>query len=315
LKLERDQEQDVCPKCKGGEFIEKFDSSIVLELDSVLISSRHLYRMVYSLHEKSGLVSVPVDIDKILEFEKDDASPEKVVVGDIKFLDVSQAQANEAKKLIQEAFDDEPLIEAEEVDVDKEYVIPKSAVPQELFPPCMRRILSVQMEDGKKRALFSLVNFLDCLGWGYEDIRRMVNKWNAGQDDPMREVYLNGQLAAYKGKKKHMLPHNCKSYYEDLRVCFPDAMCSKVKNPVNYSLVKVWIDQKEEEKRKSKVASEDNPNLTEEQKEFIRRRKEKEKAFREKMKQRVKQGRVNGHMSAPDSGAGDSGEDILSPVG
>ena len=32
-----------------------------LNIDTILISSRHLFRMAYSLHEKSGLVSVPLD--------------------------------------------------------------------------------------------------------------------------------------------------------------------------------------------------------------------------------------------------------------
>jgi len=35
----------------------KFDPYSVIEIDTLLISSRHLYRMSYSLHEKSGLAS------------------------------------------------------------------------------------------------------------------------------------------------------------------------------------------------------------------------------------------------------------------
>jgi len=36
-----------------------------------------------------------------------------------------------------------------------------------------------------------------------------------------------------------MLPPNCdKSSYKDIGVCAPDFFCSKIKNPVNYTLVK-----------------------------------------------------------------------------
>ena len=34
------------------------------------ISSRHLYRMPYSLHEKSGLVSIPFNPEKVMLFRK-----------------------------------------------------------------------------------------------------------------------------------------------------------------------------------------------------------------------------------------------------
>ena len=37
-----------------------FDPFEVMKIDTVLISSRHLYRMPYSLHEKSGLASIPI---------------------------------------------------------------------------------------------------------------------------------------------------------------------------------------------------------------------------------------------------------------
>ena len=42
----------------------KLDVEKFLEIDTVLISSRHLYRMPYSLHEKSGLVSLPINPGK-----------------------------------------------------------------------------------------------------------------------------------------------------------------------------------------------------------------------------------------------------------
>jgi DNA primase catalytic subunit len=67
----------------------KFDPFVILSIDTVLISSRHLYRMPYSLNEKSGLVSIPIDSSKILEFSKETAHPDKVRVSNISFLDRS----------------------------------------------------------------------------------------------------------------------------------------------------------------------------------------------------------------------------------
>ncbi len=38
------------------------------------------------------------------------------------------------------------------------------------------------------------------------------------------------------------MPPNCdnKGYYQDMRICTPDALCRKVKNPVNYSIRKTY---------------------------------------------------------------------------
>ena len=58
-----------CRYCNSTEYIEKFDMNVLMDIDTLLISSRHLYRAPYSFHEKSGLISVPIDQDKILEFE------------------------------------------------------------------------------------------------------------------------------------------------------------------------------------------------------------------------------------------------------
>src|SRR3989344_3498456 len=68
-----------------------------LEIDTILLASRHLYRMCYSLHEKSGLASVPVDPDKVLEFRKEFALPDKVVIGKFGFLDSSKSEKEEAQ--------------------------------------------------------------------------------------------------------------------------------------------------------------------------------------------------------------------------
>ena len=104
---------------KKSETFRKFNAASIIDVDTILIASRHLYRAVYSLHEKSGLVSIPVEIDHLLDFEKSEAGPASVRVSDLKFLDDSEVEAGEAEHLLRQAFDFNPRIETEEDEEDK----------------------------------------------------------------------------------------------------------------------------------------------------------------------------------------------------
>ena len=152
-----------------------------LEIDTILLASRHLYRMCYSLHEKSGLASVPVDPDKVLEFRKEFALPNKVTVSKFRFLDSSNSEKEEAQRLFREAYDfttkNESLVDEKSI-WGKELEIPTEALPEELFPPCIKLILN-GIEDGKKRALFILINYFSSIGWSYEMIEEKLKKYEA----------------------------------------------------------------------------------------------------------------------------------------
>ena len=65
-----------------------------LTIDTLLISSRHLYRMPYSLHEKSGLVSTPLNPEKVLLFRKEFAIPKNVRISRHRFLDKDNVEKN-----------------------------------------------------------------------------------------------------------------------------------------------------------------------------------------------------------------------------
>lgn len=67
--------EKICPKCSSREAIKKVN----LLIDEILVSSRHLYRCPYSLHEKSGLVSLPINPDDVLSFKRESAEPKKVL--------------------------------------------------------------------------------------------------------------------------------------------------------------------------------------------------------------------------------------------
>jgi|TARA_Y100000310_G_scaffold345671_1_gene468052 hypothetical protein len=237
-------------KNKFGDNIAKLNAEPFLNIDTILISLRHLFRMPYSLHEKSGLVSIPIDPNKVLEFKKENAEPKNVKISRFVFLNKKNVAEGDAKKLIMQAFDFS-LNKEEELNIEtkKDYEI-KDAMPEQFFPPCVK-LISNGLADGRKRSLFILINFLTSLGWGYKEIEDYLKGWNKKNTDPIRENYLLGQLRYHKTQKKKILPPNCNNnmYYVDIGVCRPDNLCSKIKNPVSYSIRKSVFLRKEGKKK------------------------------------------------------------------
>jgi len=230
----------------------RFDPFEYLELDAVLISSRHMFRMPYSFNEKSGLVSVPWDPRKVLDFSKDAAHFETFEFGP-EFLN-RDVTPNVARKLLIAAFDFKPAIPEEELEKKNEFQEVAEAIPEMYWPPCVKLICQ-GLEDGKKRAIFVLINFMQSCGWSKEAIEVFLNEWNKKNPEPLREQYIVGQVR-YKGGKKAM-PPNCDNtaYMKGINVCRPDGLCSKIKNPVNYAIIRQRIaveDAKQNEKKAKK---------------------------------------------------------------
>ena len=239
----------LCP-CGSNEYSSTFDPLSILEIDTILIASRHLYRMPYSLHEKSSLSSLPIDPEKVLEFEKEMAHPDRILTPMFTFLD-RNVESESARQLLVQALDFEVKVE-EERDFGKngknyEEMSIESPITEEFFPPCIKKILE-GLEDGKKRAVFILMNFLGKIGWSKKEIEVFLNKWNKEKNpEPLREVYIRGQLSSFKPGDK--LPPNCdnEGYYLGLGMCSPDGLCKRIKNPVNYTIVrwKSWLRENE----------------------------------------------------------------------
>ncbi|MEK6939255.1 MAG: DNA primase small subunit domain-containing protein [Nanoarchaeota archaeon] len=232
-----------------GDKIAKLNVDHFLEIDTVLISSRHLYRMPYSLHEKSGLVSLPIDPEKVMEFQKEMAKPDSILTPMFTFLD-REVSGESARQLLMQALDFDVKLEEEKEYQKKDYDEFKvtSAIKEEFFPPCMKLLLQ-GIGDGKKRGVFILMNYLGKIGWGKEEIDAYLKKWNAKNSEPLREVYIKGQLHGFKAGDK--LPPNCSNdaYYKGIGICKPDSFCSRIKNPVNYTILK-WkrhLQEKEEQ--------------------------------------------------------------------
>ena len=216
----------------------EFNAEPFLVIDTILISSRHMYRMPYSMHEKSGLVSIPVNADKTLEFAREEASPEKVIVGKNSFMERKAAEPDEAERLFVAAFD---FGKTQTVKVSAgtndssahhDYEEIKGKIPQQYFPPCIRKMLE-GVGDGRKRALFVLVNFLGSCNYSSEEIEAVIKEWNQKNREPLPHLYISSHLSYHRQQAKKALPPNCSNvaYYKELGIeCTPE--CGNCKNPV-----------------------------------------------------------------------------------
>jgi hypothetical protein len=210
----------------------KFDAFRALSLDTVLLSSRHLYRMPYSFNEKSGLLSIPIEIDSILNFKKEMAKYNGQFEIKNSWLDISTK--DDASKLILNSYDHNVEISYDlKIDEKREYDEINEAIPENMFPECIKKILC-GLEDGRKRAIFLLIGFLRSVGWGKDEVVDRIKEWNKVNREPLREVYLRSQFDHnFRGKAR--LPPNCtnEAYYEGLSIHCGDKC--RFKNPVAYT--------------------------------------------------------------------------------
>ncbi len=217
----------------------KFNPFSVVDIDTILISNRHMFRAPYSLHEKSNLASIPINPSNILNFKKEQANPENIK--EYKpYLNI-EPTPNQAKELFIQAFDWHQKNKPKE-ETKKEYTYEeiKDEIHEKFFPPCIKLILQGIASDGRKRALFILLNFLKSTGHKKEKIQEIIQKWNKDNYEPLKEGYIQAQLNWHTRNQQKILPPNCSNnnYYTSLLVCKPDQLCSKVKNPVNYAVRK-----------------------------------------------------------------------------
>jgi len=127
-------------KNEFGDNIAGLNAEPFLNIDTILISSRHLFRMPYSLHEKSGLVSLPINPTEVLDFEKEYADPKNIQVSKFGFLEKENVIQGEATKLLTQAFDfSSNKVEKIKIETKNVYEI-KSALPEDFFPPCIKLI-------------------------------------------------------------------------------------------------------------------------------------------------------------------------------
>ncbi|MBI2663565.1 hypothetical protein HYX15_03500 [Candidatus Woesearchaeota archaeon] len=212
-----------------------FDPFSIVQIDEMLVSSRHMYRAPYSLNEKSGLVSIPIKLNKLKNFKLSSAKLENVETN-IKFLDEDKSEENESSNLIIQSFDSFNK-KKEEVKIIKNKITIKGKVNEDRFPPCIQKCLKGIKTDGRKRALFILINFLRNMNWDIEDIQKLLMEWNKKNYEPLRDNYILSQIKWHK-EQSVKLPPNCsnESYYKDLGIKCQENICNRVKNPINYTL-------------------------------------------------------------------------------
>ncbi len=201
---------------------------------------RHLFRMPYSVNEKSWLVSLPITPNEIMDFNKDEDAAMDVVTVDQRFLD--EYEDGEATRLVVEAMDWWAQHRDEEEDEDAytgEFTVPDEAIPEEYFPPTIKNILS-GLEDGRKRALFILITFLAHCGYDWDAVEGMIYEWNERNDEPLGDTYIKTQINWHKRQDEPLLPPNFDSngYYKDMQVYEKDPLTENVNNPVAYAFAK-----------------------------------------------------------------------------
>lgn len=215
----------------------KLNPFSVVDIDSILISSRHMFRAPYSINEKSGLVSIP--IKDVKSFKLEDAKPENVRPS-IKFLDYENVTNGSANQLLLQAYDWNMKKESVKISDRKIYDLPTKEIKEEFFPPCITKLIKGIPNDGRKRGVFVLINFLINMGWSIDKIESYLLEWNKKNYEPLRDGYIKAQILWYKKQNSKILPANCDNpaYYKSIGICDPDSLCTKVKNPVNYAIRK-----------------------------------------------------------------------------
>lgn len=217
--------------------------------------NRHMFRAPYSLNEKTWLASVPVETKKLSSFTPEMAKPEKVKIA--RFFG---GEENEAAALLTDALDWNTATQKEPQ--KKKMEIKKSQyekkIPEAMFPPCMKLILA-GLKDGRKRSVFTLINFLRMCNWPWPEIEERLMEWN--KINPLPDSFIVSQIR-WSQRNARTVP-NCDNihYFSDIGICQPDNTCKggtdkiTVKNPINYPFRKMrisWNAAKKENKANEK---------------------------------------------------------------
>jgi DNA primase catalytic subunit len=200
--------------------------------------NRHMFRAPFSFNEKTWLVSTPISFSSLGSFTPKDAEWENVLKQ--KHPEFFTGEEGEAADLLTDAIDWNAAQKKEEVKKEiKPRVKWEKKVPEEMFPPCMKAILS-GLSDGKKRSVFTLVNFLKMMNWTHEEIEARIQEWNKSNTPPIPNAIVLSTIR-YHDAREPAPPANCFNdmYYKSFGVCRPDDICrkmneKKLSNPIAY---------------------------------------------------------------------------------
>lgn len=200
--------------------------------------SRHLFRMPYSLHDGSWLVSLPIKPEEIDEFEKSDAEMDKVDFKTDFFIDSEEGEATNLAVQSMDFIHERQEEKKKEMDkrADREFERPEDAIPEKYFPPTIKNILE-GLEDGRKRGLFILINFYRTVGYSWNEIESKIWQWNERNKEALKESYVKTQLRWHRNRDEDVPPPNydANGYYKDMQVYEGERLEEKLPNPVSYA--------------------------------------------------------------------------------
>ncbi len=223
---------------RPNKYVKNFQASKEVMPDIILVSPRHLFRMPYSLHEKTALASVVLDSEDISKFDLKDADPLKAEVKNF----IPDVKEGEASEFLVQALDwhkeNHGKIESSEKSKNFGEFKPINfgKISDKNFPDSIKKILE-GLSDGKKRALFILINFFRSIGIEKEEFEKRIYEWDKLNNPSLGEKYIKPQII-WSCKKKITLPPNFdKDYYEGIGI-IPTPEEKRYKNPVNYFVKK-----------------------------------------------------------------------------
>lgn len=198
-------------------FKEEFSAEKLGALDLVLVSPRHLFRMPYSLHEKSGLASCVLTKEELELFSPKDADPLKLVVRPF----YKKAKPGEALSLLIDSLTwSEKARAAEKATIRStgqfEELNPDQ-ITEDMFPLPIKKLL-LGIRDGRKRGLFIIITFLRSLNFSRTYVEDLVANWNTKNAVPLKEGYIKSQIEWHFRQQRKILPPNYanESFYKDL---------------------------------------------------------------------------------------------------
>jgi len=244
-----------------NKYVKDFESAKEVIPDIILVSPRHLFRMPYSLHEKTSLASVVINREEISDFQPRDADPSKVKVK--KFL--PEPKEEEATELLREALDwykqdvesstisgNKETNYSEKRNLDFKPIILKD-FSESNFPPSIQEILK-GIDDGRKRALFILINLFRSIGVERNELEKKIYDWNKKNKIPLKEGYIKAQISWGYRNKIIPPPNFDKDYYKGIGI-MPTEEEMRYKNPISYILKKslVFENKKKPKTNKKKI--------------------------------------------------------------
>lgn len=221
-----------------------FTFAKLVEIDTMLISSRHLFRMPYSINEKSGLVSIPILPERTMYFRREEARPEKVKTAinkGVDFLDYREEHGKYGNVLIVKAYEEDyekEIFKDIPSPAEDKIVEITETVPMNRFPETIKYVLNNKFEDGRKRLLFLLLTFLTSVNWKLENIEEVVTEWAENQG--LKKNYYTGQINWFKRQNRKIMPPNFSkdAYFRDAGI--PEGILKKdieFKNKKNKNLL------------------------------------------------------------------------------